>query len=182
MMKKVVVLFIVVLFASVTVSADEAVEYDFIVFDEKTDYGENSSLESTDTGFALSLTEARFDISGKSITGDVLFELVSEESAEITVVFSGDEDSVLSYVIPSQSHFIVSARKDDITGKAGNHPETLTIRSDKTVKLVRVTSSRVPQSLTVPVTLTSAFLLIALLLPVLFYAIKRKRANRKRFI
>ena len=181
-MKRLIVLFLAISFLTVPVTADDTVEFDFIKFDVSADYGENASVKDDGEGCSLDLTEVTFDISGKSVTGDIVFDVKSEESAEIAIAFAGDGEAVFSFSIPERSRFIISVPKDEITENAGPHPSSLTLRSSSPVTLLSVRSSRIRQSFTVPIVLTAAFLATAFMLPVFYYEAKSRRSKKKRFI
>lgn len=181
-MKKAVVILITFAMLSLPVFAGEAVEADYIVIDEDLVCGEGAKIIEYNGGYAVSFTEAKIDVSGRYITGDMLFEFDGYESTTVTITFSGADDTVFVFDLPERSHFSFCAEKSKIEAGSGLHPSYIILTSDSEALLTRISCKRTPQSAVIPIAAAAVFLSTAFLIPALFYFIRSRRKNRKRFI
>ena len=180
-MKKATVILLLLALLSLHVFAEE-IETDLIIIGELHDTGESASVVRHGDGYALSFTEIRIDISNKYITGDVMFEFESSESAKVTVTFSGSGESKFVFDLQDDQNLSFLAEKAGIEAGSGSHPSYLTLTADPEVLLTRIICKRSPQSVVIPITAAAVFLLLAFIIPALFYIIKSRRKHRKRFI
>ena len=157
-MNKVVVFIFALLMFTVPVPAEEVVSYEYISFESENEYGEQCSAVQYGEGYALSLTEAEFDVSGKSFTGDIIFDFSSEEAADITVSFSGDGIAAFEFHISEDTAFSFRAKKDRIKEKTGDGISSIKITASAPVLLTKITSERIPTSILPPIVISGVFI------------------------